>query len=256
MGFLLPQQAEAGVSQTCEVTVETHDSAGIPFEGMFMQFNLNGGQTVFGFSTHTIALECGVEHQVTVAEFPPVTFNSWLDTGSTDSSRFFTVFEDTTFTAHMNKGNFADLAVTVDGAPDLVTTQGNADWTSTVTNNGPTTAQNVLFVSTGTISTGTPTSPDIALAFLCDLTFDLGCTAASLLPGQCAVLGTPSGNNGATCNLGNMAPLDTITVDSRTEKKSGAFGDMLFTATVSSDTFDPDGSNNSDSLTVTDNGPS
>ena len=102
---MMGQSIDPPEPETCIVTVVTHDSAGDEYSGAYTQFFLDGDRIQRGFSPQTIELECGVEHEVRISNYRTTTFNEWWDTGSTDRIRFFTVFEDTLFVAHMNRGD-------------------------------------------------------------------------------------------------------------------------------------------------------
>jgi len=110
----------------------------------------------------------------------------------------------------------ADLAVTKVGTADEVTAGSAIGWTVTVTNNGPSVARQV------TVSDPTPT----------------GVTGLTATPstGSCAA---------GVCDLGDLAPGETVTIAVVGTVEANATAPVSNTASVTSDTPDPQGDNNS-----------
>jgi uncharacterized repeat protein (TIGR01451 family) len=110
----------------------------------------------------------------------------------------------------------ADLEISKDDSPDPVTVGDNLTYTITVTNNGPDAAANVVV---------TDTLPS-------------GVTFVSASPGCVHAAGV------VTCNLGTIAVGDSVTITIVVTVT--APGTISNTATVTSDTLDPNTANNSD----------
>jgi uncharacterized repeat protein (TIGR01451 family) len=135
----------------------------------------------------------------------------------------------------VNVTEIADLQVFKECNPDEPLLAGEeATCTITVKNWGPSTAVNVML-------------HDIHLS---DGTFEFGTVTTTA--GSCVTTPNPQvGSGEVNCTLGDMAPGAEVTVVVPVSAMDGM--DINDTATVSSDTYDPDHSNNtaSDGITVT-----
>jgi uncharacterized repeat protein (TIGR01451 family) len=120
----------------------------------------------------------------------------------------------------------ADLSITKSDSPDPVTAGGQLTYTIQVTNGGPDTAVNVVVTD--------------------ELPSDINFDSATSTVGSC-------GNQGGkvTCNLGDLANGATATVTIKATVKNNAPPQVSNTASVSSDTADPQSNNNSDTETTT-----
>ena len=239
---------------TSELTVKTVNSSGDEILGYWTTLYQNGAVLKTGFSPMTLDLNNGEDYEIFMSDFDGVTFDHF-DDGSEESLYPISITANSEIIAtYSEPGPTADLELTVVGVPFLGNGVGDADFTMTLVNNGPNTAQNVMFDMSGTIETDAPTSSDISLTNVCWTFGDPSCVQENLNPGECLVKSAPPGNYGGTCNLGDIAPSTTITLVEHVDMKSGGTGDMTVSASVSSDTADPNTVNDSSSDTVTDSG--
>ena len=119
----------------------------------------------------------------------------------------------------------ADLAITKTAAPDPVEAGANLTYTLTVTNNGPNTATDVEVIDD----------------------FPASLTLVSATPDQ----GSCTQTDPIDCDLGTMPLNDTAQITIVATVGANQHGNQISnTADVSSPVFDPDLSNNSDSVTV------
>ena len=116
----------------------------------------------------------------------------------------------------------ADLALTKTVAPTTADVGDALVYTIVVTTNGPSDATNVVV------------SDPIPTGILID--------SATATQGACTIAG------GLSCAIGTMEPGDSVTIT--VDATATASGTLVNTATVVSDTTDPDASDNSDSATV------
>jgi uncharacterized repeat protein (TIGR01451 family) len=126
-----------------------------------------------------------------------------------------------------NLSQGADLSVTKDDGVTTVAAGDGATYTYTITvrNNGPMTALNVTLTDT----------------------WPSGFNRTSL---SCApTTGTSTGNGSFTCSLGNIASGASVTVTANYTVPAATTGSQTNTASVSSDTSDPNSGNNSASDT-------
>ena len=239
---------------TSELTVKTENSSGDEIIGYWTTLYQNGAILKTGFSPMTLDLNNGEDYEVFMSDFDVMAFDHFGD-GTEDSIYPISITSNTEIVASYSEPEpTADLELTVVGVPFLGNGVGDADFTMTLVNNGPNTAENVMFDMSGTIETDAPTSSDIALTNVCWTFGDPSCVAESLNPGECLVKSAPPGNYGGTCNLGNIASSTTITLQEHVDIKSGATGDMTVTASVTSDTTDPNTVNDTSEDTVNDPG--
>ena len=122
----------------------------------------------------------------------------------------------------------ADLKLVKTSDADVYKPSSQITYTLTVTNNGPSDAENVV------VTDALPLTSNDRVAVL-----DSSCTLAGAV---------------ATCNLGTIAPLATRTVTIAIILK-GKSGSISNTAIVSSSTFDPDTSNNTSTRVVLSGSP-
>ena len=239
---------------TSELTVSTVNSFGDEIFGYWTALYQNGEMLRTGYSPMTLDLNNGEDYEVLMGDYEGVTFDHF-DDGTEESSYPISINSNREIIASYSEPEpSADLGLTVVGVPFLGNGVGDADFTMTLVNNGPNTAENVMFDITGTIETDPPTSSDITLTNVCWTFGDPGCVAGILNPGECLVKTAPPGSYGGTCNLGNMAPSTTIILVEHVDIKSGATGEMTVSASVSSDTADPNSANDASNYTVNDPG--
>jgi len=239
---------------TSELIVTTVNSSGDEIFGYWTVLYHNGIMLKNGFSPMTVDLNNGEDYEVLVGDWDGINFNHHEDGSELNPYPISINSNKEILVSYSEPEPMTDLGLTVVGVPFLGNGVGDADFTMTLVNNGPNTAENVIFDMIGTISTGVPTSSDITLTKVCATFMEPGCNASILNPGECLVKDAPSGNFGSTCNLGNMAPFTTLTLEEHVDIKSGATGEMTVSASVSSDTADPNPGNDSSSNTVNDSG--
>jgi uncharacterized repeat protein (TIGR01451 family) len=175
----------------------------------------SGPQTWMG--SRTVTTDAGGNASFSFGFQTDVPAGSFVEATATDAGG-----DTSEFTSPMVVPPAADLSIAKTAATDPVLPGANEDYTLTVTNNGPDAAANV------TVSDAVPAG----LAFV------------SASPG-CALAGTT-----VTCTLGSLASggSQSFTV---TGRASGSAGDAITnTATVGSDTADPNPSNNATSATI------
>ncbi len=153
--------------------------------------------------------------------------------GTVVNNATWTAYVDTVFTASATDTATvtvryeADLAITKMASADNIEAGNILTYTLEVVNNGPNTAENVVV-----------TDPLPAeLLFGAVMPYAPTCTYSST-------------SHTVTCNLGNMAPGDTATITLRMFVVCDCPNLVVNLASVTSDTFDPDTSNNSDSYTT------
>lgn len=98
---LLPGIPELPIlSSMVTLSVESADMDGNAFEGMWVVLSQDGVVLQAGFTPFSAELEADSEYQVSINDGTAEnsSFVAWED-GSTDATRTFTIFEDTTFTA-------------------------------------------------------------------------------------------------------------------------------------------------------------
>jgi len=239
---------------TSELTVSTVNSSGDEIFGYWTVLYQNGIVLKTGFSPMIADLNNGDDYEVYVGDWDGVNFNHHEDGGELNPYPISINSNKEILVSYSEPEPMADLGLTVVGVPFLGNGVGDADFTITLVNNGPNTAENVIFDMTGIIETGFPTSSDISLTNVCSTFGDPGCIAGILNPGECLVKDAPPGSFGSTCNLGNIAPFTTITLEEHVDIKSGATGEMTVSASVSSDIADPNSVNDASSDTVNDPG--
>ena len=115
----------------------------------------------------------------------------------------------------------ADLALTKSDSPDPVAAGGTLTYTIQVTNNGPDPAVNTVVTD--------------------DLANDFSFVSATSTVGSCDHQGGK-----VTCNLGTLANAEIATITLKVTVKNNAGNQVSNTASVTSDTADPEAGNNSD----------
>ncbi|HEY8022152.1 MAG TPA: DUF11 domain-containing protein [Thermoanaerobaculia bacterium] len=129
--------------------------------------------------------------------------------------------------AQLGCGEVADLALVKEASVSSINQGNSFDYLLTITNNGPGTAHGV------TVSDALPAQVTLL--------------AAAPSQGSC------SGGPAVSCDLGDLAPGDTVTVDLTV--RGDTVGTFTNSATVTSATPDPDASNNQSSVDVTVDSP-
>jgi uncharacterized repeat protein (TIGR01451 family) len=119
----------------------------------------------------------------------------------------------------------ADLSITKSDSPDPIAEDAQLTYTIRVTNEGPDPAINVVVTD--------------------DLPSELDFVSATSTAGSCDNQG-----NKVTCNLGDLANAATATVTIKATVKKSAKTQISNTASVTSDTADPQTNNNSDTETT------
>jgi len=239
---------------TSELTVSTVNSSGDEIFGYWTVLFQNGFVQKTGFSPMTVDLNNDEDYEVFVGDWDGVNFSHHEDGSDLNPYPISIYSNKEILVSYLEPGPMVDLELTVVGVPFLGNGVGDADFTMTLVNNSPNTAENVIFDMEGTIETGVPTSSDMTLTNVCATFMEPGCNASILNPGECLLKDAPPGSYGSTCNLGNMAPFTTITLEEHVDIKSGATGEMTVSASVSSDTADANSVNDSSSDTVNDPG--
>jgi uncharacterized repeat protein (TIGR01451 family) len=135
-------------------------------------------------------------------------------------------------TASLTVGSVADLSLTKSAAPTPVIAGTNITWTLTAMNGGPSTASNVV------VADDVPAGVTVLSAS--------GSGGATCNPG---VPGDPA--QPATCSFGSLANGASRTMTIVAKVNSGTKGVLVNNARVSSDTFDPNNTNNLASTTTT-----
>lgn len=202
------------VTNTGDLTLPLHtlvDSELGTLLGPDFPYNLAPGASVFITQTATMPGMPG-----TVVN--TATWTAYVDTVFTASA---------TDTATVTVRYEADLAITKMASADNIEAGNILTYTLEVVNNGPNTAQNVVVTD----------SLPAELLFGAVMPYAPTCTYSST-------------THKVTCNLGDMAPGDTATITLRMFVVCDCPNLVVNTASVTSDTFDPDTSNNRDSYTT------
>jgi hypothetical protein len=106
------------VPTTASITVQSVDSKGTPFNGMWASVtSSNGNSVTTGFTPLAFTGTPGTQYTVSIGNYGGYVFDHW-DDGTTNPARTVTVTQDTTLTAYYSTSSSITVkSVTLNGAP-------------------------------------------------------------------------------------------------------------------------------------------